>query len=458
MQTGSTCWQKLLVTGERRKRNKPAVLPKARCGHCTIADGSRMIVLGGHTDELYADAWALDLRTNNWSELKQTAVSPLPRAFCTAVAVPGNIIDTVNGCLYGGSDGEAVLGDLWHFSADATTVHWTQLPEHAVQPAARANHAMCSMGNTASFILHGGDSDGYLDDTWLYDSVADSWSQLQLTAGSPKPCARSQHAITYCSSSSTLVLFGGMTSASLAAAAAAAGTNGFTADNDSMQIDTAAVVIDTDTDTDDDSSAPLNDLWVCSKSQPDVDIWTWSLLLIDGIGPSPRCSFSMVAASNATAIAAATAAASQQQQQHDIVILFGGHGLVELPALQSAQTGDEDDDTVITMAYLDDLWALDITAKTWCDESSMGYSDESPLEGRSGHTLSVTASDSSKLILHGGFVADGYDGSVYSADIATLTAAVAEAVAAINDDDSSSQSSHSEDDSERKQKLEQIEQ
>jgi hypothetical protein len=110
------------------------------------------------------------------------------------------------------------------------------------------------------------------------------------------------------------------------------------------------------------------------------------------------------------------------------------------------------------MVYLDDLWALDITAKTWCDEISMGYSDESPLEGRSGHTLSVTASDRSKLILYGGFVADGYDGSVYNADIATLTAAVAEAVVAIDDHDSSSQSSHSEDDSEHEQELEQEEQ
>jgi hypothetical protein len=119
------------------------------------------------------------------------------------------------------------------------------------------------------------------------------------------------------------------------------------------------------------------------------------------------------------------------------------------------QTGNEDDDTVITMAYLDDLWALDITAKTWSDETSMGYSDESPLEGRSGHTLSTTVSDSSKLILYGGFVADGYDGSVYSADIATLTAAVAEAVVAIDDDDNSSQSSHSESQSESEQDLEQ---
>jgi Galactose oxidase, central domain len=340
MQAGSTCWQKLSVTGERRKRNKPAVLPKSRCGHCTIADGARMVVLGGHTDELYADAWALDLKSNKWSELKQSALSPLPRAFCTAVAVPSNIIDTLNGYLYGGSDGEAVLRDLWHFSVDATTVHWTQLPEHTVQAAARAHHAMCSMGSTHSFILHGGDSDVYLDDTWLYDSAADTWSQLQLTAGSPKPGARSQHAITYCSSSSTLVLFGGMTSTSLAAAAAAAGTSGSTAGADTandniIQIDAANT--DTDTDIDDVSSAPLNDLWVCSKAHSDVDIWTWSLLLIDGIGPSPRCSFSMVAASNATVTATAVSSSQQQQQQHDIVFLFGGHGLVELPASQSAQ-------------------------------------------------------------------------------------------------------------------------
>jgi hypothetical protein len=453
-----------------------------------------MIVLGGHTDELYADAWALDLKTSKWGELKQTALSPLPRAFCAAVAVPGNIIDTLNGYLYGGSDGESVLGDLWHFTVDASTVHWTQLPEHAVQPTARANHAMCSMSGTTSFVMNGGDGDGYLDDTWLYDSVANTWSQLQLTAGSPKPCARSQHAFTYCSSSSTLVLFGGMTSATLAAAAAAAGSGGSVAaadsvaDDDVMQVESTAT---DNADTDDDSSAPLNDLWLCSKMNSDGDLWTWSLLLIDGIGPSPRCSFSMVAVSNASATSSATAAAASQQQ-HDIVFLFGGHGLVELPAPHATQvsaaaiytddtmyllmlncmyqcvrvqtliicayqtvpnlcllqSGGEGDDTVITMAYLDDLWALDITAKTWCDERSMGYIDESKLEGRSGHTLSIS---DSKLILYGGFVADGYDGSVYSAEITTLTAAVAEAVVAAAADDDSSES-ESDSDSEQEQR------
>ena len=59
--------------------------------------------------------------------------------------------------------------------------------------------------------------------------------------------------------------------------------------------------------------------------------------------------------------------------------------------------------------------------RTWFDEYSLGFTDESPIEGRRGHSLTVC---NSTLLLYGGFVGDGYDGAVYGADIQRLEACV----------------------------------
>lgn len=74
---------------------------------------------------------------------------------------------------------------------------------------------------------------------------------------------------------------------------------------------------------------------------------------------------------------------------------------------------------------------FDIQFQQWHDESALGYSDPSPIEGRAGHTL-LACDD--KLLLYGGFVGDGYDGAVYSANLAAIDAAI-DALAQSDSDD-----------------------
>lgn len=143
----------------------------------------------------------------------------------------------------------------------------------------------------------------------------------------------------------------------------------------------------------------------------------WSLMLLDGVGPSPR-SF---------------AALSPRPGSRDL-FLFGGYGLVELPAPSSdcggvVADGDEEECGDIIMAYIDDLWRLTLggggvgssttsngvnaSSTGWVDEEGMGFGGASIVEGRNGHTLTWCGD---KLVLFGGFVGDGFDASVHVAE------------------------------------------
>lgn len=178
---------------------------------------------------------------------------------------------------------------------------------------------------------------------------------------------------------------------------------------------------------------PLNDLWVLSRVVPvtlggdgglgsdgsmhDRDgPGVWSSVILNGVGPSPR----------------SLAALSSPHPGSGDLFLFGGYGLVELPAPVSADADGEDDCVDIIMAYIDDLWRLDIPNPNerrdgcgegdgsenepriqWVDEDDMGFPGESIVEGRNGHSLTWCRG---KLVLFGGFVGDGFDASVHVAD------------------------------------------
>ena len=123
----------------------------------------------------------------------------------------------------------------------------------------------------------------------------------------------------------------------------------------------------------------------------------WSLVLFDGVGPSPR----------------SLAALSPRPCGRDL-FLFGGYGLVELPVTRDANNDGGD----IITAYIDDLWMLSLDggvapSPEWVDEEGMGFAGESIVEGRNGHTLTWCGD---KLVLFGGFVGDGFDASLHVAE------------------------------------------
>lgn len=214
---------------------------------------------------------------------------------------------------------------------------------------------------------------------------------------------------------------------------------------------------DDDPGDDERESMPLNDLWVLSPASAEAlrggggedaggiteqDLPVWSLIMLDGVGPSPR---SLAALGPRPAPHGDDGCKSGGTAE---LFLFGGYGLVELPASPEGDaTGDLDpEDGDIIMAYIDDLWGLSLPGKSsdegsvvhdldpksrgetndtavlrrtigWVDEDGMGYSGTSPVEGRNGHSL-VWCGE--QLVLFGGFVGDGFVADVHVAETPPL--------------------------------------
>ena len=149
----------------------------------------------------------------------------------------------------------------------------------------------------------------------------------------------------------------------------------------------------------------------------------WSLVMLNGVGPSPR----------------SLAVLTPRPCGGDL-FLFGGYGLVELPApcasvgvaSDAEDDSGEEESADIIMAYIDDLWRLELAAggggdsgsgcsggssssssnTRWVDEEEMGYAGCSIVEGRNGHTLTWCGDT---LVLFGGFVGDGFDAGLHIA-------------------------------------------
>lgn len=320
--------------------------------------------------------------------------------------------------------------------------------------------------------MHGGESSSgaQLADLWLFDPGTASWIEANISPTGPRPCARSSHCLAFadssvgsadCSSATTvgsLIVFGGLG-------------------------DDGGDDIEESPDGDAEDSMPLNDLWVLSPASvawlrcgggrggnvgalagQQCPLPVWSLVMIDGVGPSPRSLAALVPrpsrSSYSTNLEGSDGGGSDSGGGDDGVesmaelFLFGGYGLVELPGPNSDE-GCEDRDSEeggeIIVAYIDDLWGLSLPTECgagggddddkgaasdhcnrgeeskeetlaargnssgigWLDEEGMGYAGPSPVEGRNGHTLTWCGD---QLVLFGGFVGDGFDSGVHVAE------------------------------------------
>lgn len=242
-------------------------------------------------------------------------------------------------------------------------------------------------------------SGSLLGDLSVFHPGTVSWSDVRISSGGPRPCPRSSHCLGYVERSversstlGSLVLFGGL------------GQNSGGSDGEGAQ--------------------PLNDLWVLSSvteewlrslrgtGEGGCSTPVWSLVVLEGIGPSPR----------------SLSALSPRPGDTDL-FLFGGYGLVELPGnsgdLSASEGDDESEGGDIVVAYIDDLWMLNLnegvpSKPQWVDEEGMGFAGESIVDGRNGHTLTWCGH---KLVLFGGFVGDGFDASLHVAEPSSLTRA-----------------------------------
>ena len=184
-----------------------ANLPSARCCSGFAYDGATQstVLFGGAAgSSIYGDTWTW---RGGWFQMSP-ATSPSRRngpgmAFDGAA---GNIV------LFGGSTTAPLgtgssLGDTWTW--DGTT--WTQqFPP--VSPPARTWTSMAYVPATKTVVLFGGNNlaggDGPFSDTWTWDGTAKTWTQQN---PANHPSARGSIQLVYDQATSTVVLFGGVT-------------------------------------------------------------------------------------------------------------------------------------------------------------------------------------------------------------------------------------------------------
>ena len=182
--------------------------PDPRYGHSGIYDPKRdrIVISHGFTSAgRFDDTWALDLKSNSWSDISPSSMRPLRRCLHHAVYVPQS--DQM--LLYGGCSsgfGPCPQGDLWSF--DLARNQWTQIVT-AVSPAPRQRYGMVFDDNRKKLVLFGGLGGPPLNDTWEYDPASAAWSRI--TPGGDAGAPRYRHEAAFASDLGTAFFFGGQT-------------------------------------------------------------------------------------------------------------------------------------------------------------------------------------------------------------------------------------------------------
>jgi N-acetylneuraminic acid mutarotase len=106
---------------------------------------------------------------------------------------------------YQDTTGYEVFNDMWLY--DSTSNLWTEIFP-TVRPSARSGHKMVYDSINHKTILFGGWGDelGLMDDTWIYDSQTNQWTEVFPI---DKPSIRQSISMYYDSNAQRIILFGG---------------------------------------------------------------------------------------------------------------------------------------------------------------------------------------------------------------------------------------------------------
>ena len=185
--------------------------PSARYGSTMVYDPILQKAIffgGGYQDtsgfELFNDMWLFDPTNNLWSESSPT-VKPLARSGHSMV------YDSFNRktILFGGwVESEGLMNDTWIY--DSQTNQWTEIfPTNT--PIRRQGSSLYYDSDAQRVILFGGykDSLPHYSDTWEFNYSDSSWTELNPTSN---PSGRYGSKIVYDPMNQKAILFGGRSS------------------------------------------------------------------------------------------------------------------------------------------------------------------------------------------------------------------------------------------------------
>jgi Galactose oxidase, central domain/FlgD Ig-like domain len=182
----------------------PAPAPRLFPASIYDPHGYRMITWSGQASGVFFnDVWAFDLATNTWSKFTPTGGPPNVR-YGVGYTFDPIARDLVT---FAGFTNLGRFDDVWRFNDQAVT--WTDASPGA-GPGERCLHSACYDAVGHRMIMFAGQNNfGPLDDLWMLDLNADTWTEL---TPSPKPSGRYFTALVYDAANRRATLFGGQTS------------------------------------------------------------------------------------------------------------------------------------------------------------------------------------------------------------------------------------------------------
>lgn len=149
----------------------------------------RLIVIGGNAGSSVVninpviDVWVLDLATNEWSNETPAQAGPVPRLWLSGLWDESRS----HMAIFGGGDSSAFTGnvdyleDVWAWSDEGGTPEWIQLdPMAGTQPQGRFWAGWVHDELDDRYVLFGGHDDtnlGNRNDTWFFDPVSGLWTE-----------------------------------------------------------------------------------------------------------------------------------------------------------------------------------------------------------------------------------------------------------------------------------------
>jgi len=182
-------------------KKTPSLKPSKRRGHVMspIYDTAEVLLFGGYQGGDLGDTWTYNLSSDKWTS-KNPSISPSDRYSSAMASIHGT--DKV--LLFGGYSGGSVDNETWVYDLSNNT--WTKKSPTLI-PEAREYHALASIYDDDKVILFSGyNGTGYINDTWVYDLSADTWTKK---SPSTAPSGRKGHEMANVYGIDKIVLFGG---------------------------------------------------------------------------------------------------------------------------------------------------------------------------------------------------------------------------------------------------------
>jgi hypothetical protein len=161
---------------------------------CTIWGDDKVLLFGGWG--YYNTTWVFDLSNKYWS-VRNPTHSPPARYWHGMGSIWGD--DKV--VMFGGQGAGGYLQDTWVY--DSSDNKWTNQNPSGDKPYYYYTHSMATIWGTKSLLLYGG---MYGNETWIYDYPNNTWTKRS----PPKtPDARYYHSISSIHGTDKVLLYGG---------------------------------------------------------------------------------------------------------------------------------------------------------------------------------------------------------------------------------------------------------